>query len=233
MLFEEIINDSYIVKQVEHFKILSSIEYIVENTLEENETLEICINNLFNHGTIQVYIPKQSGLCNYVEKFFGRHIEFICIDSIKCTNNNLSSSLETLCKNFYVATQRHLYKYLFEDVEYMEIVLKSGKAVIVQGFEKSVAIPQIRDVIFIAHTHPIGYPPIPSKKDLYSMRDLIAERGIGGCIYSTKGSFCMYRTGIPTWKDYELLTIAINRYEKIEDICTISSNIKCFVNYFG
>lgn len=231
MKSEERIDDKDLAKYVELYRIVTHIEYLIEEFLEEEPLERFCIHDLLRENMVKVLIPRYSNrLCNYRENFLGKTIDFICSETIDCQNTDVSSTLQTLFKGFYNITKAHLEKHVFEDVEYMEIVLADGSSVIVQGFEEAVFIPHIKDIVFIAHTHPMGYPPIPSKKDLISLRDIIAERGLGGCIHSALGSFCMYRVGIPTWRDYELLTLSINRGNEIKDICSLSPNIRCFTS---
>ena len=236
MKYERIIEDKDLAKYVEAYNILTHVEYIIEDALEEEMSINFCIDSdILEENTIRVQVFGDDKLCNRREHILGRNIEFVCEERVEHLNTCLSSVLQKLFNAFYNITKAHLHKHLFEDVEYMEVVLTKGISIIVQGFENTVYIPHIEDIIFIAHAHPRGYPPTPSKKDLLSMRDVIAERGLGGCVHSAQGSFCMYRVGIPTWRDYESLTLSINRGDEIRDVCSSSPNIRCFTSftYFG
>ncbi|MEL9940601.1 MAG: hypothetical protein QW348_02260 [Ignisphaera sp.] len=232
MKYEKIIDDKDLAKYVEAYNILTHVEYIIEDMLEEKRPISFCIDgDIFEGNTVKVRVLGDDKLCNSREHILGRNIEFVCEEEAECLNTSLSSILQKLFNAFYNITKTHLHKHLFEDVEYMEVVLAKGISIVVQGFEKTVYIPHIEDIVFIAHTHPRGYPPIPSKKDLLSMRDVIAGRGLGGCVHSAQGSFCMYRVGIPTWRDYESLTLSINRGGEIRDVCSSSLNIRCFTSF--
>ncbi len=87
----------------------------------------------------------------------------------------------------------------FEGVEYMVVVLRNGRAALLEGEVEKVRIPYVRHVAD-AHTHPRWC--FPSGADIESLKNLLLDSGLGSAIVSPECTLVMARDGPFTEDDY-------------------------------
>ena len=87
----------------------------------------------------------------------------------------------------------------FEGIEYMVVVLRNGRAALLEGEVEKVRIPYIRHVAD-AHTHPRWC--FPSAPDIESLMNLLLDSGLGSAIVSPECTLVMARDGPFTEEDY-------------------------------
>ncbi len=87
----------------------------------------------------------------------------------------------------------------FEGIEYMVIVLRNGRAALLEGEVERVRIPYVRHVAD-AHTHPRWC--FPSAPDVESLMNLLLDSGLGSAIVSPECTLVMARDGPFTEDDY-------------------------------
>jgi hypothetical protein len=86
-----------------------------------------------------------------------------------------------------------------EGVEYMVVVLRNGRAALLEGEVEKVRIPYLRHVAD-AHTHPRWC--FPSAPDIESLMNLLLDSGLGSAIVSPECTLVMAREGPFTEEDY-------------------------------
>lgn len=87
-------------------------------------------------------------------------------------------------------------------IEYMYIVLKNGKAELLEGEIDKITIPHV-DATIMLHTHSSGC--IPSPNDLKTASGLLIDRGLGIGVISPTCYFLILRFGPFTEEDYLVL----------------------------
>lgn len=87
----------------------------------------------------------------------------------------------------------------FEGIEYMVVVLRNGRAALLEGEVEKVRIPYVRHVAD-AHTHPRWC--FPSAPDIESLTNLLLDSGLGSAIVSPECTLVMARDGPFTENDY-------------------------------
>jgi len=87
----------------------------------------------------------------------------------------------------------------FEGIEYMVVVLRNGRAALLEGEVEKVRIPYVRHVAD-AHTHPRWC--FPSAPDIESLTNLLLDSGLGSAIVSPECTLVMARDGPFTEDDY-------------------------------
>ena len=87
----------------------------------------------------------------------------------------------------------------FEGIEYMVVVLRNGRAALLEGEVEKVRIPYVRHVAD-AHTHPRWC--FPSAPDIESLMNLLLDSGLGSAIVSPECTLVMARDGPFTEDDY-------------------------------
>lgn len=93
------------------------------------------------------------------------------------------------------------------EIEYMYIVLRDGRALLLEGDFNKIVIPNVNATLTI-HTH--RHACLPSRNDLKSISDLFIQGGLGSGITSPTCYFAIFRTGYFTEDDYIMLR---NLYE--------------------
>lgn len=96
----------------------------------------------------------------------------------------------------------------FEGVEYMVVVLRNGRAALLEGEVERVRIPYLRHVAD-AHTHPRWC--FPSAPDIESLTNLLLDSGLGSAIVSPECTLVIARDGPFTEDDYLALAELRNR----------------------
>jgi hypothetical protein len=99
-------------------------------------------------------------------------------------------------------------------VEYISILLRDARWVILEGEKHRVRIPWIDNAIAVSHTHPPA-SCVPSRPDIESCIELLSSGGILCNIVSTGCLFTLYLEGPLGEDDYEHLMKIYNRYDEI------------------
>lgn len=93
-------------------------------------------------------------------------------------------------------------------IEYMYIILKNGRAELLEGDVDMVTIPHV-DASLMLHTH--GYGCIPSLSDLKTASHVFLDGGLGVGVVSPTCYFLIFRFGPFTEEDY----IALKNIHKL------------------
>lgn len=101
-------------------------------------------------------------------------------------------------------------------VEYISILLRDARWVVLEGEKHRVRIPWIDNAIAVSHTHPPA-SCIPSRPDIESCIELLSSGGVLCSIVSTGCLFTLYLDGPLGEDDYEHLMRIYNRYDEIID----------------
>lgn len=110
-----------------------------------------------------------------------------------------------------------------EGVEYMIVVLRNGRAALLEGEVEKVRIPYLRHVAD-AHTHPRWC--FPSAPDIESLMNLLLDSGLGSGIVSPECTLVMARDGPFTEDDYIALAELRNRirggdYDALKEVISV------------
>lgn len=101
-------------------------------------------------------------------------------------------------------------------VEYISILLRDARWVVLEGEKHRVRMPWIDNAIAVSHTHPpVGC--VPSRPDIESCIELLSSGGVLCSIVSTGCLFTLYLEGPFGEDDYEHLMRIYNRYDEIID----------------
>ncbi len=149
------------------------------------------------------YIVIEPVECSYdVEEsieIFSRQWDLDTIDFRIGKGDIAFSDLYYFIPSFYSATLHYLMKnYATKTVarrrEYFLAILFNGKGFILEGEEDRVTIPFIKHCVS-AHTHPSSIP-MPSKKDIETVMNLMLNRGFLHVIETPASSLYIYRVGV-------------------------------------
>ncbi len=207
----EIIEDRYIKNVVGRVRILFHIEDLIESCLIEEKTqdTDIKIHGLLEDSIsrIMVYGCDIAESCRYRDIYEGVEIVFNCGKGDGYTISEIYRFLELkIVKNII----ENLSKYLSHDREYLMMILLNGIIVLLEGFERSITIPSLEDILFVAHTHPRTWQPVFSRRDLIATLDVISKRGLGSCVVAVGGTLCILRERALTVEEYEKFELLIN-----------------------
>ncbi|RLG89477.1 MAG: hypothetical protein DRO15_00320 [Thermoprotei archaeon] len=110
----------------------------------------------------------------------------------RCTK--LLSLYRRVAKKFTSIARTYLEDKLiqtsFSNVEFFLALLRNGKAIILEGEERTIKIPKLR-IWATAHTHP--YTCIPSAIDMESAEDILCDQGIVEAIISPLCTLIIFR----------------------------------------
>ena len=123
---------------------------------------------------------------------------------------------------------------MVEGVEYMVLVLRNGRALLLRGTKNRVIIPGVKALVS-AHTHPQGC--IPSPHDIRSFINMLLEGGFGSGIISNECKLFIVRSGPFLEEDYVALSkfrgiLSSRDISKIRNIISrgiIGKNLKIFL----
>ncbi|MEM0360960.1 MAG: hypothetical protein QXY36_01215 [Sulfolobales archaeon] len=116
-------------------------------------------------------------------------------------------ALNTVLDNVIPYMRNVSLKTAVTEVEYMYIILRDGRALLLEGDFNKVVIPNVNATLTV-HTHSLTC--LPSRSDLKSISDLFVQGGLGSGITSPTCYFAIFRVGYFTEEEYAMLR---NLYE--------------------
>jgi len=135
------------------------------------------------------------------------------------TRNDIYSKLSSLFDELFSYLGSYVLRTSIEGIEYMVIVLRNGKAALLEGERNSISIPNV-GVIASAHTHIKGC--LPSPHDVRSLMHMLFDGGIGLGIMSRECLLKIIRVGPFTEDDYYELALFRN-YLRRHDVDSLRS----------
>jgi len=151
-------------------------------------------------------------------------------------NDLYSKALDLYLSNVLSYLHPYSIRTAIEGIEYMLLVLKNGRAVLIEGEKDKVIVPSIK-LVASAHTHPKNC--IPSPHDLRSIINILLEGGLGASVVSPNCTLTIFRNGPFTEDDLIAITTFMRKLRKstANDIAsfltknTLGRNLKVITSY--
>jgi len=200
----EVLEDRRFSELAEEFRALRAAEFLVEDVGANLELTGIRVLG----KRIELYTPEleDESHCGSVEQLHGFEVEVRC----SAGGLRLLDLYTRLTSRFASLSAEILGPRVFDENEWALIVLEDGSAVLLEGFPGKSFNPVPDRTAFASHTHPRG-AAVLSKRDGYSMLDVLSRGAVAFCVHGATGIFCVYRSGPLLLEDYEELMIYLNR----------------------
>lgn len=125
--------------------------------------------------------------------------------------NLYTISLNVLENKVIPIMRRYSLKTFKSGVEYMLIILKSGRALMLEGDVDRIRVPKVESVLTI-HTHRRGC--LPSPQDIKSTIEVLFDGGLGTAVASLECYSAILRVGPFTEDDYITINELSGRLSK-------------------